>query len=661
MTVPETLLSVSTRVLAAGWACLDAALVAVSGSPSAEGGPLGHAARMPGFLPTLFLAALTALLVLAIWAVWHKCSRRTRELTESHNILSAIFESMPDPVFIKDLEGRFIRVNTAAVFFLGKTTPEEVLGRTAIELLPPELAAPVTEQDETILRTGLAVTVQQTVLTATGPRPAISTKAPYRDARGAVVGIIGVDHDLSALRQEETRRHEHEAHFRMLFNAVADPVWVIDADTGRFTDVNDAACRLFGHSREEFGKLSVTDIEVLENPDESRQRLHRILETGGDRFETRLRTRTGNVLDTAIHIRTVAIDDRPHLLAIVRDITRERQAHEELRESEARFRTVFEEAGDGMLIVDPATLEILVFNETASTQRGFSREEFARLNVMDLQVMRTREEVDELFRSILDGEVRRYHTQHRCRDGSILEGAVISTPMTLKGRRQILAIIRDVTEENAMVQALTDSNHEKEILLREIHHRVKNNLQIVSSLLRLQAHQTGDPVFEELLAESHNRINSMALVHEELYESEALADIDFREYLRKLSERLLRVYARGGHVALDIRAEKAHFPIDTAIPLGLILNELLSNAFKHGLPAGRTGTVTIGLVPSGDDWELTVGDDGAGLPEGFVPGETGTLGMQLLFSLADQLGGSFEILTPETGAAFRLRFPFQAP
>jgi len=198
---------------------------------------------------------------------------------------------------------------------------------------------------------------------------------------------------------------------------------------------------------------------------------------------------------------------------------------------------------------------------------------------------------------------------------------------------------------------------EKDVLLKEVHHRVKNNMQVISSLLNLQSRRVKDPAVFEMFKESQRRIRSMALIHERLYQSSDLSRIEFSQYLRNLTTHLFHSYqVDASRVQLKLEAEEVHLNINTAIPCGLIVNELVSNALKHGFPEGRKGELEIGLsaVPE-DGYVLKIKNDGVGFPEGLDFRKTETLGMQIINTLVEQIGGRLE-LSREKGTAFRLEF-----
>jgi len=225
------------------------------------------------------------------------------------------------------------------------------------------------------------------------------------------------------------------------------------------------------------------------------------------------------------------------------------------------------------------------------------------------------------------------------------------------------------TELEQVQQRLRQSLAEKEVLLKEVHHRVKNNLQIVSSLLALQAQaQRGLPPVQAALREGQNWVKSIALTHELLYQADDLARVDFGEFLKRFIPHLQRTFAvPAGQIQLHLQVEGVYLGTDTAVPLGLIVNELLSNAFKYAYAGGRPGTLHISLGPDHlartGQYCLRVHDDGPGLPPDFVAGRASSLGLRLVQSLARQLNGQLHLPPPGgPGAAFTVVFsePSQA-
>jgi len=266
-------------------------------------------------------------------------------------------------------------------------------------------------------------------------------------------------------------------------------------------------------------------------------------------------------------------------------------------------------------------------------------------------------------------------------------GAVdyVEVPVVPEILRSKVAVFVDLNRKRRDLQRLNDAlqaeiaqrrnaeeavrhSREKEVLLQEIHHRVKNNLQIITSLLRMQSRAVQDPAFSEALRECQNRVASMALIHDKLYRARDLARVSFGEYVRDLTNNILTSYAlpaRSVRVRLDI--DDLSLSLDYAVPCGLILNELMSNCLKHAFPVGHSGTVYIGFHAEGEEELcLVVRDDGVGVPADVDLGRTSSLGWRLIRALVEQLGGVVQCQTAG-GTSVEIRFarqnapPDQAP
>ena len=205
----------------------------------------------------------------------------------------------------------------------------------------------------------------------------------------------------------------------------------------------------------------------------------------------------------------------------------------------------------------------------------------------------------------------------------------------------VLSAIVDISDRKQKEERIQLALKEKDVLLGEVHHRVKNNLQIVHSLLDLQSSRITDRTALAMLRDSQNRIRSMGLIHQTLYQSKDFAKVDFSRFLDSLVPTLVGSYGvNPDRITLSVEAEQVLFPINAAIPCGLVVNELISNALKHAFPGGRSGEIRVRLFSEPDGVTvLSVADDGVGIPEGVDLGRTSTLGLQLVTLLADQLGG----------------------
>jgi len=269
------------------------------------------------------------------------------------------------------------------------------------------------------------------------------------------------------------------------------------------------------------------------------------------------------------------------------------------------------------------------------------------------------ETLNELLQTAIDkGQATRFQILAQRKDTSTFNaGAGLASIQKGGVITGLVCILRDISEQVQAEERVKASLREKEVLLREIHHRVKNNMQVISSLLALQAGYTDDEHTTQMFRESQNRIRSMALVHERLYQSQELARIDFAEYVHELTGHLLNSYRTlTNRITLDVQADVIYLDIDMAIPCGLIINELVSNALKHAFPNGRSGKITVELRTDANGLHtILVRDDGVGIPDELNVHRTESLGLQLVTSLTGQLNATIGLHRGQ-GTTFEIRF-----
>ncbi len=330
------------------------------------------------------------------------------------------------------------------------------------------------------------------------------------------------------------------------------------------------------------------------------------------------------------------------------DITERKLAEQSLQKQHAAI----EAAIDGVAILDQ-TGRFTYLNATLAAMFGRTLGEMEALTWKDLiQPSETARFENEIFLQLQATGKWRGTLAARRANNSMFTAESSLTRIDGGG---LAWVCRDITDRIESEQFILNSLREKEVLLKEIHHRVKNNMQIVSSLLSLQLDSLQDEKSRSLFMEAQGRISSMALVHEKLYQSNDLARINFTEYLQELTDNLTGALgARTRGIALRLEIAQVQLGIDTAIPCGLIINELASNAYKHGFPQGGPGEVTLTFERLEDNrLRLVVADNGRGIPAGFDFSRSKTLGMQLVHTLVRQLRGTIEIQGPP-GARFIL-------
>jgi len=345
---------------------------------------------------------------------------------------------------------------------------------------------------------------------------------------------------------------------------------------------------------------------------------------------------------------------------VTRDVTDKWLADERLKASEERFRGAFGDAPIGMALVGPDGRWLKV-NRALCKMIGYTETELMRTDFQHVTHPEDLETDLSHVRQMLAGEIPYYQIEKRYihKEGQVVPVMLsVSLVRDSEGRPvYFISQVEDITERKRAERKIADSLREKEVLLREIHHRVKNNMQVISSILQLQSSYIKNGEAMEVFRDCQYRIRTMALIHEKLYRSEGLARIDFKEYLESLIGMLLRSQT-GKTLTLrhELQIEKLALDVDTAIPLGLIANELVSNCLKHAFAGRERGSMQVILKRiDRTGGQLAVRDDGQGFPAGFDPDKTGSLGMRLVKILSSQIKGQVTF-NGETGAEVVVTF-----
>ncbi|MEZ4429268.1 MAG: PAS domain S-box protein [Nannocystaceae bacterium] len=579
---------------------------------------------------------------------------------EGQRWLKRIIDAMLPWVALCDREGRLIEANRANVRPAGDdspTAPNRRIWELEQVALSPEA---VTSIRSAFMRAVAGEVVRSDIVVRLdAERTAIfdGVYTPFFDDDGRVEGVICTGVDVSErMRLEEV----HRTHSQVLM-AMAEGVHFIDSD-GIIRFANRALEQMFGYEPGALVGRHVTvlnDADDLENIAIVAEIIGGVEERGRWEGHVRNRRQDGSVFYTRAAVSRLELRGEVLFVNIQEDVTERLAGEREVRRTRDLLRRVIDASPDWIYVKDLEDRFLLV-NDALARAIGSTPEAIVGLPVVEVVTSRVAWERGESERVAQHG-----CTIHEPRVAVAVGGSqryfdALTSPLRGEDGRvyAILGHLRDITREHEAAGELRRSLAEKETLLREIHHRVKNNLQIISSLLHFHSKRVRDSDDLAAFADARRRLLAMIIVHEQLYQTAELSRIDFAAYLRDLVSALVRSCKGGAPVDVDVQVAPVRLPIECALPCGMIVCELVTNVFKYAPAPGRETHARVIVEEERGQLTISVDDDGVGFPAGFDPETTRSFGWSLIRSLTLQIGGDCRV---ERGAGARVMIRFTAP
>jgi PAS domain S-box-containing protein len=474
--------------------------------------------------------------------------------------------------------------------------------------------------------------------------------------------FVAVFENITKRKKAEEALKESEEKYRLLVENAQEGIWSIDTES-KTTFVNRRMGEILGYDIDEmigqslFYFMDERGVEIANyNLERGKQGLKK-------QYDFEFIRKDGNRVYTILETSPIFDGDKNYVgaVAMVSDITNRRKMEETLRKSEERYSITLDAVNDGLWDWDVSSGDAF-FSPNYYKLLGYAPEEFTahyktwRLLVHPDDIDSAEKKIQESIKSNKGFEIDlRMKTRSSEWLWVSIRGKSVEKDSTGTSKRMV-GTLSDITERVNAKKKIKESLEEKKMLLKEIHHRVKNNLMIISSLLNLQSSYIKDKESQDIFKESQNRARSMALIHERLYQSTDLKRIDFGDYIQSLSKDLFNTYiSNSSLIALKINVENIFLDINTAIPLGLIVNELITNSLKHAFPNGRKGEINVEFHKKDEKYEFTVKDNGIGFPKDIDFKKTDSLGLQIVTNLTDQIDGKIE-LNINNGTEFKINF-----
>lgn len=460
----------------------------------------------------------------------------------------------------------------------------------------------------------------------------------------------------------EKKLQQAQKYARSIIDSSLDMIVATDIDYN-INEFNTAAESTFGYSKEEvLGKnLSI----LFSDEHEMDKVIDRITGQGSLANEIINRKKDGTFFISFLSA-SVLKNERGEIvgaMGVSRDITAIKKAEEELRLSEERHRAIYDQAYIGIARIAKMGRFLLV-NERLCDMLDYSSDELYKKTFYELGLPEEVEEGLVDWDQLLSGKIKNFSREQTYvrKDGELLSANVTVSLVrdSNDNPNYFVAVFEDITERKEYERQLEESIKEKEVLLKEVHHRVKNNMQVISSILNLQSSYISDENALAILRESQDRIKSMSFVHESLYQSKTLSEVNFAEYIQNITRNLYHSYGRPeGGIDLEFELENLYLNLDTSIPCGLIINEIVSNSLKYAFHGRVKGKIKIEFSKLSDGrLKLIVSDDGIGLAEDFDIENAESLGLQLVTTLITQVSGELEI-DVSRGTKFNIVFKEQ--
>ena len=580
-----------------------------------------------------------------------------RKETEDKYIASeekykSLTESLKTAVYTFSLEGKFTYVNPAMLEITGYTE-EELFNMNFFDIVHPLFK-------DMVMKTGFSRLKGEDVI-SNYEFKIIRKKGEERWVEvsnvktviNGMISILGTASDITDRKIADEQIIQSEAQFRALFSSMDDLIIVLDRK-GKYLEIAPTNPNLLYKPAEEM--IGKTLYEVF-----PKEKATYFL----DKIEESLNSQVPISIEYTLDIKdkmywfegriSPMIEDK--VLLVVRDITVSKLSLRKLVESEEKYRNLVESIAEGLVIVDENE-NFLFSNKAALDIYGYNEDEILKMNVNDLVTEKSFKTIQKETIKRMNGRSSKYEISIIRKNGEKRLTSITASPLFKDGKFiGSFELFIDITDMRKAEKELRTSLREKEVMLQEIYHRVKNNMQIISSMLKLQSVHVTDETSLNLFKNCQNRVRSMSLVHEKLYRSKDLSRTNFEDYINSLMRNLFISYGISDkRIRYDVKAKDIFLNISTAIPCGLIINELITNSIKYAFPDDKKGHIIIKLSKDKKDkFSLIIRNDGIDFPEEIDLENANSFGMQLVNILTQQLHAEIEI-DRKGGTTFKFLF-----
>jgi PAS domain S-box-containing protein len=587
-----------------------------------------------------------------IIAAFEKRKVIEESLVEQRNYTKTILDSLPSIYLLMDENLQFVEWNSYAERYTGYSS-DEIKTKTAFDLIKPghhELLEKAIDQVKEQKGKG----TELDLLTKSGETIPFFWRGYFIEFGNERFFLcVGIDITEQKRTEQELR---HEKRFNEALLESLPGIFYMFDEEGNYHRWNQNLLDQTGYTEEEMQRITPDAFFGEEELDVVQKEIGKVFKVGQSELESKLKTKDGEKIPYYLTGKLFKQDGNNYLLGVGHDMSEQVKAREKLRRSEKLFRNMFLNAPAGIVMVDPEN-KVLDINESFENMFGFSKQELSGKNIDQFIVPKEeRGEVPRMPLKEYASESFNREAKRLTKDGNLIDVFLAAIPVYIDGEPIAgFGMYIDITEEKQYEQEITSSLKEKKVMLKEIHHRVKNNLAIVSGLLQLQMYESDDPLIHDTLEESERRIQTMALIHEQLYNSDSLGSISCDTYIGDLVETIRNTIGSNQDVNVNTNIESIELDIKQAVPFALLINEVVTNSFKHAFDGENDKTITIRITGKDGEVQAYLSDNGKGLPDDLNPEMSDTLGMSLIDNFAQQLEAEWE-MGSDNGTYVSLQF-----
>lgn len=631
-----------------------------------------------------------------LWAVVRNIAERKlaeSSLRESEQKFRLLIENSHDVIYTVSTEGIFTYVSPSWSMLLGHMV-NQVVGKSYKLFVHPDDVPGFIIRIKKLFETGeRQESIEYRVLHANGTWYCHSSNVVrLEDENGVVTGFEGIAKDITekkqseaeiktknqklealneelqatmemmgkkndemlevtvALQEKEKTLRESEERFRNMFENHSAVMLLIDPENGRIIDSNKSAVNFYGYDKSTLDSLSIHSINIL-SVEMVKERYRSAIVEKQNYFEFPHKLSNGDIRIVEVHSSPVIYEGRNILFSIIHDITERKKIEQALKESEEKYKHYVENAPDAVFISDEKGRFVEV-NKAASQITGYIREELLHMSFDDLVIYESLDADLDYLITLAETDTIRGELQLRHKDGI---SRWVSFGAVKISESRFLDFMKDITDSKLAKDKIRSLLAEKEIILKEVHHRIKNFMNNIRGLLLLQADSQRDSSVAFALHDAVNRIQSMSLLYDKLFTSSDFREMSVDEYLSSLVDEIVDNFPNRNMVKVVKRIDDIILEVNKLQPIGIIVNELITNIMKYAFAGRSDGLIEVFLTMPGERLCLVIRDNGIGIPDSITFENSTGFGMQLVSMLAVQIGAALKIERGE-GTTFILDF-----